>query len=548
MFSSTTDLFHFIFADTSDDYYTSSLVKIDFDAYLWFRLMQEEYTCIVNVKKLEFCSDYELEVTGLQWSVKNKQESDEKKQSKFKKWLMGNQGKEENVEEYLSVVQDSSVRRSRRDKKNWNEMQTVLYAIVDFMRNNSKIALVMTLHDFNRFCEDKNNREVLMSIKNNNHYNIIVLLADVDASESDKYFVKTDSKRGVQGFEGFKSVIYDYDMPNVKREELFPEIKKAFRPELKNQEKLVFTYDVLKKALGNRMHIWNDFSYEKVLDIVKYRFVRENTLMELCTPEFCSYAIYLWYNNLGFREKYPASFLEKNKRHSFRELAFSIEPFGIRKWIECIIEGEQTDDVSELKKNGWSEGTKELNIGYFSDEYQPLMIVKLMKKYKEIIEKNSYNLGDNKDKLIMMINQFQRPGFASRYNEQLLPHQLFEKYYECEDYCQMIEKLFKLRLESSKWNGWDESCVEIIFLLFDICREYAEMKCDEDMSNEIGRIQIEQGFQLLEFGMQQAKDKYYDNEGASEFEAECRIILGIRDRKEVKKMQGRVAYLIGKLK
>ncbi len=535
MFSAS-ELFHFVFANMNDEYYTSSLVKMDFDTYLWYCLRTNSYKYIAHIIKVPNSSEYVMELTNMSLKKTENTASSSGFWGSFS-FFSRNNNDDMRSKEHFFYEHDSNVCREKSSAKLWDDMQEGISEILEFMKTNSSVAFVMHIDEFDMLCKNRDNMAKLVAMKKDNHSNIIVLCGSVDAAENDKYFVESSHKYNSKNQ-------YDANDRSIFFErKLFPELLNEFRPaDIEKLPKMVITYALLKKALGDRMMVWNEFSYDKVLDVVRYKFLRarKEEMAEMYPPEFAAFAVQAWYGNYHFRSKYKegSSVLDGNRTRRFSSLAYDVGKRGFMRWLREIYLSEKTYDIYELKKR-WMIDESYSYIGYFSESHSDPAIVQQMLKYREILLQQRYDIGKEKmDYIISMIKFFRQPSYVSSNNKADLPHHFFEN----PKYAEELNKLYTDLSRKGEWNKWDDCCIEVLFALFDLCKDHAESCCGNDSFNETGELQVEQGMELIKYCRKQSVDRYFDYEQACRTCNEAVDILYSGDKSEIKTI--RLIYCI----
>lgn len=481
MFSST-DFFHFVFANLNDEYYTSSLLKMDFDTYLWYCLTEDRYKCIAHVKKLRTASGYVMEYTGIK---KSRLELERKKKPLFSGFggLFGAKKDEEEMETHL----DPSVVRASTDPKTWEEMVPYILNIIELMKNDSNMVLAMSVADFDMLCSDRKVVSDLITLKKNGGSNIMVLYSGVNAVENDKYFVYDAAS---------PSVFYQKD-----NRELFSDLYYKFNPgDTDEQQRRIMTYGLLKTALGSRMQVWNEFTEERVRNAVKYASMRTTYLSGLFEPSFTSFVIRAFYANDAFYEKYKTDApLTDNKRRMFSELTNCIGKKKFRLWLEDISRTERTEDADELSLH-WMIDDNYAYIGYFSDGYSEPAIVKMMEKFRNLVRGHESGVMDEDrlGRLEEMIAYFKKPAYRSRFLKDELMCEMFQH----QKNNNLINNVLVRLAKKKEWNSWDEGCAETLYALFDLSTSQAESYCDGDFYNELGKAQFNMGMNMLSYAFE----------------------------------------------
>lgn len=512
--------FQFVFANRNDHYYTQSLVKLNFESYILYTLKKCKFKYIVFLTKCDSTSEYILEVTGINLDTLFEQKN--KKDSVSIRRLIGGRKTVSDASPF-----EPSIKRKKTEKMTLDKAIPFIDKILELMQENEGISLVMSIDDFFAYSKNEKKCKLLSSLKRKQSYNCVVLVSSVEASENDRFF--TSSANDNVFFDG----------------RLFPEIREAFdsvnHPE--RVKKLVFTYEILKSALGDRMHVLNMFSEESVLNVVKYSLLRVthyNTVNIMFTPEFVTAAIRIWYGNKNFRSKYQdnSPFVDiPNENRMFSEIELCVPKIKFFQWLQNVSREEETEDGKKLTDK-WIINDDYQYIGYFSSSFNPHAITVKIKNFQRMLISCNYKLGNDKlgnnkyERLTAIVECFQKPSQKSSLLKTELPHKLFEE----KDCANLVDNLISNLSRKSEWNSWDDGCVEILYTLFDLCYEHADDAGDVDTFNEIGKLQIKKGMEMIEFAMQQSIVAPFANDYACRVTAKTEQMLREGTMKELKKM------------
>ena len=139
------ELFHFLFADPEDDYYTSSLMKLTLEGLIC-RTLTDKLYCSVIIKEKRIISDnYTLLLTGI--SKQNLRVEQKKKKKKFFGFRSrSNEELPASQKEKLEIHKD-------------HIMDTIDKVIQMMNSEDGKIALVIPIRLLQKYCESDDERK-----------------------------------------------------------------------------------------------------------------------------------------------------------------------------------------------------------------------------------------------------------------------------------------------------------------------------------------------------------------------------------------------------
>ena len=535
MFDNSSGLFHFVFANQDDDFYTPSYIKMKFRPYLLFQL-KDKYSHIYFFEKafdisngsylLHTISGDNLEIINLK---------------KQKESLFGILKRKKNSAK--DCHNDVSVKFSTTSISHIEKEQLAYYFLrmLELAENNHNTAVVMPIEAFSRLCYERNSegdtyKQILSKLINlhnrRGNTNIIILTSSVNASENDTYFLNFDLVRGTDKTEISQAGVFF-------NKKLFPEICDAFNnTSTEKIPKLVFTYILLRNSLGDRFQAWNELSYHNILIAVKYVFMHNMTFDKtypFYPPEIYAAVIWAWYENEEFREKYK-KIIPKMPDNIFRKVKIitniienqTFSPDMIKKIVdsECIV------DVEEFRRR-WPADEKAICItnGVTEENMTALpKIVQELIRFRNLLRTHEHRFSDEEVKTVSsLIRYFNRPSYQSSINKADLPHILFRT---DENQEIMNEVLCNLE-QKQEWNVWDDCSVQILQLLFKSCRMQANQKCQVDLWNEIGQVTFKKCIEGLNYCLKMSKEESYNREKACDFLLNISKCIDSCDKKQI---------------
>jgi len=486
MFDAKIGMFHLVFANRDDDYYTSSYLKTDFLSYLKLNLFNDgfRYLCFINKSSvISSKSDYQMIMTG---SLTDEMMKEEPEKKGFF-WPFGSKkDKKPKTEEIKELSYDSKTTLD----VNKDTLCRYFINLLDRMGDQTGYAVVCPLDIFSACCEYSNELvEALISRRKRSNQNIIVLTGSVNAADHDRMFsglALSDQPRHYSVFHN---------------ENLFPNIRNYIRSKTNRDgfpilPKLIITYEFLKDAFGERMHVLNELSYASICSLVKYSLLRKREIPDIGYPSDCYAAlIYSWYANVKFREKYADLQLPDNP---FREMTVIAKAIGDPRFFENAKEVLKKEGVRKSRSSAqeladyWSGDRQETAILYdaammndrLPDIYGYLLNYRRnLRRHEEIL-----SASERRD-LEEMERFFRQPSYSLYEGQFILPHE------RCGRYQKSIQELYN-SLKKEEWNSWDESAMRLLYVMFRRCYEHAQ-ETVEDYTNECGRVEFEKCIAII---------------------------------------------------
>lgn len=292
MFERSLGMFHLVFADRNDSYYSDSLIKMGFVPYLRFCLARQGYRYIYIVS--EGCRDPSKSYTFQYVGSQSKMALEVKKAFGFKFF-----GGEKKTSEEI----DFKVEKTELNKE---ELFELFDNILSFSRRKEQVALVVPISVFNNYASRPSALAALTEIKKGGLQCAVVITTSLSAEDNDKYFLDK-----ALCFSGEKdkneSVFFNAD--------LFPEVTAAF-DKGEDTEKSVFTYCELKHKLGAKMNVFNSLSYKTLFNALQYELLRNGNPAAVACADECAAVVWAWHNSEVFRNKYIIEFSDNPYRQT----------------------------------------------------------------------------------------------------------------------------------------------------------------------------------------------------------------------------------------
>ena len=532
MFDAGKGFFHFVFANRDDDYYTSSYIKMGFEPYLRYKLIKENYRyiCFLGREQYKMGKDYRIDLMGgIGTEILDQVVVEPVKKNKGLFDIFGKKSKSERQDK-ISEIHHEEGFKIEHVETDFNTLLGYFNKIMEIMIQKKGVAIVIPIDIFTEFTENTEVVKMLINLQSRPGYNIIVLTSSVKALDNDLYFRNPSFEYRSQKIQGDRTSIFF----NPK---LFPEIDNVFNIRTSDSiTKLIFIYDRLKSAFGERMIVWNGFPYDHILRAVKYTFMRTPSLPFMRTPEQYAAIIWAWYENEDFREKYSELHLPLNEFRKTKEITEVLQQKEFCRIIEKIIDEKCPNDKS-IKSffEHMSCEDKPIRIVYETrgrvDSIDSVIVQQLI-RFKKTISGHEDALGDDVlKKVSLMIRQFSKPSYQSANNKAELPHEKFRD----EESRKLLSSLFSALDEKSEWNSWDDGAMYLLYTLFWTCYSDAISMCDNDLFNLLGEARFNKCMEALRYCMKNSRQIPFDTEKACSFANTTARKLERADQKELKK-------------
>ena len=516
MFDSNSGFFYLVFANMTDDYYTSSFFKTDFLSYLRLRLIEDgfRYLCFVNKTPFGHQREYRLTLAG-GLNISMIQQASANRGFFDNLFMRGNNRND---------VWDTQERnRKSCIEINLNTLREYMSNILNKMAEQRGIAVVCPLDIFSVCCEDEGIIKALTERQKKPNQNIMILTGSVNAAEHDAHF----RRLAVQDARDHTSVF--------RNGKLFPNIERYINARRDKLTKLIFTYDLLKGAFGERMRILNDLSFEKLCLLVKYAVMHDNRIPLRYSSDYYAAVIYAWYENERFRRRYEYLNLPENP---FRETKIVADAIAQRsffdlanKVLQAELEGMSDYEAQDIA-DFWRSDDKGVPIVYdlsVKNERVPavrdclIAFRRQLRGHEDILEEEEWRDID------MMVQYFSRPSYSLYEGQSVLPHE------RCADYKGKIDKLYH-SLKKEVWNSWDDSAMKLLFVMFKRCYEHTREseETTQDRDSYLGEQEFKKCMESIEHCMFNSARYPGESNMAKFFYSETKQVLCCEDPDRVR--------------
>ena len=500
-------LFHFIFADQQDEYITSSYFSMKFVPYLQMRLVQNEYKYIYVLGSggKQCTNEYWLSMVGEQ-SMNLLDNDNGIRGGLITKFLHRHNVNDEKIDRGIRVFEFSK-----------QSMLEKLYSILDIMEQRSSIALSLPIDLFCELGDDKDSEFVrkLTLLKNRRRNNIIIITTSLSAEYNNHFF-------------RFDHLLFP-NKPDTNKNSsvflnnnLFPEIARAFSDEAEFQNR-VLLYEVLQDVLKNQMHVWNNLSYEKICNAVKYHFMHSPgiSLKSIAYAEQYAHILWMWYNDIDFCDKYYNINFIENTQHSIRLIRDSLDNEKVRNRIEEINYTGAAYDREEIsEKSGKIYGNT--NDSFF---------VGILEDYRKILRTHSDILcKEELSELLMIIDYFRKPAFIHKKNSD---HPIYTNFSE-EKNRVFTRRFLQYLREIKEINQWDAGAAYIFYKLMHYCYKDVSPGYDNDPYHVLCKTIFDMCMKAISYAMKQSSEIPYAQEEAAVFTNDFVNVLKTEDRNSIR--------------
>ena len=369
MFDNSDSFFNFIFACIDDCYITDSGLKLDLRSYLKLIFYSRFKHLYIITQDPVYHNNYFLDYV----------KPDNNSHRFF--WIRSTSNETKNVEK--------------------EDLLKKLDSIIDELKNNSYCAIVMPVNIFFDKCQ-KDPKFVKILSENSrkrNNKNRIILLSNVD-SDIDNYFQNVNEYGYVENI--------DKDAPQNPffNEDLFPYITQKYA-EVSQSCYYANIFSLLSEALGERMELFNDMSYNKIKNAVTYMFMKTDYIPVEYINDYIN-IIYLWYNDIFFHDRYYETAIgNPNPKRKISELMASLENSDFRKRIEDIADKRIRYNKIDCPDRGY--------VNCFSKQIGDNT---LLIKFRNLLRKTSVSTIDEKmtNNLVAFISDMTQHSFITNHN------------------------------------------------------------------------------------------------------------------------------------
>lgn len=548
LFESYNGLFHFLFANQDDYYYTKSYIKMNFKTYLISNLIKSGYSNIYYFEeksngKLNLnsynCDFVDLEKSSL--LAENQMVEPEKKKHSFFSFSFGKKKTSVKDENLDNVTSNYDNNRASEKQMSYDDAPSYFMQLLQNFFKMKNIALVVPVGIFSDIydgridCKENLKNDIvktLCDLKSASSGNIILFTSSVNAEENNKYFLNNFYVRNIGKKEKSAMVFFN--------RELFPEIVNAYDGNLEDICKLTLVYDALKKCLGSRMIVWNTLSFDNVLNVVKYSFLRyvNKNPNEIFYPTgIYAYVIWQWYNNYEFHNKY-SKLLKKLPQNVF----------GYNKVIEQIIGNlllsyETLTEIIDKENisNGLYDVSLLKNRCYKANELEGCIttnkpdtevgIIKYLKIFDKIVIENLENetCRDISYCLPKVISFFSEPSFHHFQNKGTLAFELILD----DKNSQILNNAFKALEAQDDWKIYTEGVASLLGYIFVFCHSQAKEKVTDDQNNPLGTIIFNKYMDCLEFYLEEYRKPFHKDSDIEKFVSTFLDCMESKDKERI---------------
>lgn len=373
LFDAEKGLFHFVFANGEDYYYTDSAVRLTLHQYIYCELIRQGYRSVFFFTGDDGC--YELSMVNMDFF-----DISEKKNGLF-----------DRIKLFQRPVKTQEEFAGKRLINGKNDFEDCLNRMITLMNEQDHMAFFFSIETFKELAEIEGVAQRLMDLSAKNH------------RTGNRHVILIHAPINVDG-----SIDYFKDEKGIFRSGLFPEINKIF-----NKKKNMYIYDELKNELDVRMVFLNTLTRERIYSVVYRHFMKNESCLSNSFNMIDDYVdlIYFWYNSQSFREYTGKLFNDKAKR-VFLNIE---ESLGDR-----LIFNKIAELINTIKNS--KEGENSLRMWFFSNGYKldsaelPIIeynskITKLQQVYKRLQSKASdyYMREEIGEQLLQIITKLQKP-------------------------------------------------------------------------------------------------------------------------------------------
>lgn len=469
MFDVSNGLFQFVFANQDDEYYTESLLRLQFLPYLRYQLFRDGFRYVYSFGKETQSSKKEFWMQCVGSMSIDVFEAGQKK----KGWFPKNDKREEGFA-------GGDIARMELYEQ---ELPAYFLQVLEILRQYGQTAVVIPIRLFVRFSYDERIHGALEELVRRSKTNAIILTGSVRAEDNDPFFVSpvnvfpNDSSKKPSD-----CIFYN--------QKVFPQIRTAFSAESGTLSKLVPTYRRLNAAFRGRVFFLNNLPYPRMKAAVQYAMLRLNANVPPDMAGAIAAVLLAWYKNPDFRNKYYQLNLESNTMGLMRVVTKQLSPALLEKLAD-VAKAENIEDIDIFFGRYPVDTDAPMMIA--PQQGQPA-IMRLLLRYRmllrgheEVLSKAEYFDLDR------FVSIFGAPSYTSSYLHTPLPHERF-----MENEVQMfLSDAFDALRDQPQWTTWDAAMMYILYRLFWCCAKEAEAPCVEDPYNQIGERRFEKAFDAM---------------------------------------------------
>ncbi|MBQ8920637.1 MAG: hypothetical protein IJ060_00545 [Oscillospiraceae bacterium] len=457
MFLAADGFVHLLIANPDDSYYTPNLIRMQFLPCLRYRIYcaEPEFRNIFLLYDTPKGSDHDYR---MQWVGGQSIAAMEPEQ---KKKLFGG---------LFSKREDTNTKRDAAAGEEFLDEDGLadrVRALLNVMKQKNATALAMPGELLGRVAEQNPDiQRQLADLIAHNRSNVLILTVSPRAAEADPLFRWPEQEKDGKGT-GLPPGL-------LLQPYLFPELIR----QIKGADTYrVMRYEMLRSALGNRLHCWNALAYEDVRAAVRYAYFRHPEWENCGKSDLFAAILWGWHSTILFRDRCAALGCRDNPRRMLDVLVQNLEDPAFRLRITELAQEELLTDPGQL-------------LSQLSDTMQPGMqpilmqraesgqdFVSTLTQYRSVLRGHEKLLSEEElTALLEMTEAFAAPDY-------LHPENWTEPAY-CEfrnpDCQKALRILFDYLKKQPQWNNWDKGIMYALYHLFLLCRDDAESRIGTD--------------------------------------------------------------------
>lgn len=300
-FDSAKGLFHLLFANDDDDYYTDSYVKTNFGFYLYHSLIAMKYDYVYYFHGDDFRNCVIKPFDNASLALFEEKQQGRSIMDSFS--LFGGKKKNSNEAYEQQKILTRTRNRNAGFQVNETTFEETLSKLTELMKKKSRIAVVMPISIFNALSGYPGVISELKRISEKNYHDnnrhAFIITASLYANESLRYFKPTDQTEG-----------------NIfAHTELFPELGSFFQDYYQYSSNY-YVYDKLKRLIGDEMTFYDSLSFENIRRMVTRYCLNTDYMPDFSVKTIHSLTavIYAYYNSAEYRSSHLISLPDNPKR------------------------------------------------------------------------------------------------------------------------------------------------------------------------------------------------------------------------------------------
>ena len=491
MFDARNGFFHFVFANPDDDFYTPSFLKLKRIPFLRYQIRMANpkfrFVYLFREKEINEKGEYFLEYFGEKSRNAIVQENTVKTGflDSIREKFFGTEKAPELEETEFSddyLILHEAVTQKQTEEK--------FSRILNLMLTDTNVCAAMPVSLFYDIMKENAQelRSKLAKLRKQNRNHAVILFSDADCGENDTFFIDP--------YYQFPSGnLRKPDVQNVFQErELFPEADKIL--DTRSGMPLCLFYEQLQESLGERMQVWTAANYDCLYPAV-FSFLVRNT-----PPE-------------AYHEIPDAAVLAKNiccwyqqpiTRDSYYQIPLKNETYEIWKVLQLLDDRAVCRNIADMQVSAEQNQTVTL----FRNQNDTILI--LMQQYRELLRKlpeaEEILSKQEQKKLLFMISDFEKPGFAHRINVRRPAWLDFQEYEN--EYAEYLRYL----ADRKEVNPWDCGGIRLLYVLFAVC--YADALESKDFNHLRCQNLVQTGADVLKYFKAYAAEQPDDHKSAAQ--------------------------------